>query len=482
MSRNLVAVPLDDSTGIAEALRQGDSATSRRRAIASFGKALRRGDTFQPTWDAVGGAAELARLMAEFSVRDVRAICRRLGRTASAEKARPERRAALSELVRLLYDGKLDDRPLRVFYQIIVPACTLDVVQEWERDRNVEWTSSQQRALSRGHRERQEKRFLGEVFSPDANSLKFKTEKGIFNGNLPFCEEILLTLVAKEGEIRVPPDFMDEFAMPLLMRLLSKDFDTETRDKFLDYVVQCLRKHKSHLADQLHTGKSGLIQYVVKRWDGAPLDRKKQMKVRLEQLLELLPTKNRPLNLASIHQLIRVPRSLNSEAGYELLQLIFRHVEGYGISFEDDSVSGIAQLRNLPVENDRWPAKLFFSIDVENARKLLEKLAQAYPSGDFLSIESDSSARSVLQQTRGLYEFGRGDVEIVRCLLARRSKAGAEDLAWLDRARVVVEERRKKAQQASESKDRAFWAKSALSLSIASGDYEIFGDTVLWSR
>ncbi|KAG7114227.1 hypothetical protein HYQ44_008929 [Verticillium longisporum] len=83
------------SIEIAESLRQSDRAGQRSNAIPTFGKYLRRGDRFQPTWDAIGGATGLASLMVEFSVRDVRAICHRLGRTATAQNARDERRIAM---------------------------------------------------------------------------------------------------------------------------------------------------------------------------------------------------------------------------------------------------------------------------------------------------------------------------------------------------------------------------------------------------
>ncbi|KAL6400023.1 hypothetical protein AUP68_17439 [Ilyonectria robusta] len=471
-----------DGSEIAEALRQTDSAQTRSAAIATFGKALRRGDRFRPVWDAVGGAAGLASLMAEFSVRDVRAVCWWLGCTASAEKARPERRAALGELVRLLYDESSDQRPLRPFYQNIIPACSLEVVQEWEDKHKVDWTTSQNKRLFYGHRHLYESKFLGVIFSPDAGDSKFETEKTLFCGNLLFCEEILQTLVTKEDHPRVPDDFMSAFAMPLLKRILKSRFNEETRNKFLDLVVQCLQKHVDLLATQLNLWKGGLIQYVIQRWNDAPTGSTEQLRAYLVQLVSFLPTKKRPLSLNSIHQAILSPRNLTPQTRYQLLRLLLRHMKGYVMDIEDDSEEGLARLRDLPVENDLWPATLFFSVDNEKALRLFNRLANTYPSGDFLSPASGSAGRTVLRQIRSLNEIGRGDTEVVRSLLMRDSKAKAEDPVSLERVRTLIHVRMKKAQQSRESQDRAFWAKSALNLCVATGDLETFGDTVLWAR
>lgn len=161
--------------------------------------------------------------MAEFSVRDVRAMCSLLGRTASAQKARTARRAGLREPLRLLCDRPMDDRPLSAFYQDIVPACSLEVVEEWERERGVEWTPRQLDRLFHGHREQHERKFLEDIFSLDAGGLAFSKERRLFRGNLAFNEQILQILFDKDPKptVRIPSDFMDELVKPLLKPLLK---------------------------------------------------------------------------------------------------------------------------------------------------------------------------------------------------------------------------------------------------------------------
>ncbi|KAF4975567.1 hypothetical protein FZEAL_7656 [Fusarium zealandicum] len=476
----------DHTSKIADNLRQTDSAKARRDAIRPFYKALRRGDQFQPAWDAIGGALGLANLMAEFSLQDVRMLCKWLGCTASAENARPERRAALGELVKLLRSGSTDDRPLRAVYQDTVPACNLDVVKGWESHGVIKWTRSQMKRLFLGHREQYEEKFLNDVFSPDSADMRFATEKRLFRGNLSFCEKILTTILAKPGHknVRIPFDFMDEFAMPLLKRLLKSRFDDETRNRYLYLVVQSIHKHKSSLTRQLNLLGGGVIQYTVQRWFEAPAgsETKGELTTYLVQLIELLQINEYPANMESVYSALLVSRKLNPEARYHLLRLLLRHMKGYGFDIEDDSESGLARLQKLPRKGDQWPAMLFFSIEPKKAVRLFNNLEKVYPQGNFLAPAPWSSTATIRRATKSPDEGGVGDVEVVRALLIRKSETGDEYPTWLDRARTLVHERKNKAQQSREPRQRVFWAKSSLDLCVAAGDLQLFGDTVIWAR
>ncbi|KAI8722435.1 hypothetical protein NCS52_00387400 [Fusarium sp. LHS14.1] len=475
-------MPRPDSSAIVGELRQTDSASKRQDAIRQFTKALRRGDRFQPTWDAVGGASGLAQLMAEFSVKDVRTMCKALGRTASAEKARSERRKALGELVELLCDSGQDDRPLREFYQNIVPACTMDVVEEWENQRDVEWTSPQQKRLSLGHREQHEKKFLEDIFSR-GKELTFLSQRRLFCGNMAFTEEILNTLLAKEGDIRVPNDFVDELVMPLLKRLLKRRYNHETRQKYLHLVVKCIQKHKKIISNQLSLFHViGPVQYTIDQWYESPMDSdvKELFKSDLIQLVELSPANQRRDGIDSLRDVMAISKKLNPEARYDLLRLLFLRAKGYNkIDIDDGSDSGLDRLKKLTTEKGLWPADLFLAVDSKKAMQLFERLDKAHPSSDFLSPGSDYS---IIAQRQRPDISTYADVEVARALLIRTSKTENEHEGWLQRTRALIQERRVNSQQARDPALRAFWAMSALNLCVAASDIETFGDTVLWAR
>ncbi|MBE3044077.1 hypothetical protein IMZ48_16200 [Candidatus Bathyarchaeota archaeon] len=148
--------------------------------------------------------------MAELSLAGIRTICRHLGSTASALSARPERHAALAELVRLLHGdehAQRDPRPLRVYYRDLVPVCGLDLVREWDDDGRAEWSRFQRACLIASHRGWHEQRFLKDISSSAgaAPRTSFSAERRLFQGDLPFSTIILETLIANnEAELGRP--------------------------------------------------------------------------------------------------------------------------------------------------------------------------------------------------------------------------------------------------------------------------------------
>ncbi|KAF4968295.1 hypothetical protein FSARC_4240 [Fusarium sarcochroum] len=470
-----------NETKIVEDLRQAQSAKKRKYAIPQFTKALRREDRFQQAWDAVGGASGLASLMAEFNIRDLRDLCKRLGHTASAQKLQPQRRAALGELVTILYQGREDDRPLNNIYQNIVPACNLELVQKYEKDRDIKWTPPQEKRLFLGHRDQHERKFLDEIFSKDKN-LMFNQQRKLFRGNISFTEKILTTLLAKEGKVHVPSDLIDEVAMPLLRRLLKSRYDDKTRQKYLHLVLQCIQKHQEASAGQINLSQGGLLHYTVDRWYEAPSDSesKQQFKSSLVHAIELVPTSKNPIRLDSIHQAVLVSRRLDLGARYEFFRLLLLHLKDYGVDVEGDSEQDLARLKQSTKE-DTWPSPLFFSIDLKKSLRLFEKLDKLFPSSDFLSHAGHDG--TVLRQTQENHKYsGLGDVEITRALLIRKSKTQDEHQGWIERACTLINERRTNAQQCREAVDRAYWARKALNLCVAAGDLETLNDTIVWAQ
>ncbi|SCO87129.1 uncharacterized protein FRV6_11256 [Fusarium oxysporum] len=465
---------------IIDDLRQTESATKRKLTIRQFTKALRREDRFQQAWDAAGGASGLARLMAEFSIRDVRDMCKRLGSTASAQKAQSQRRAALGELVTILYEGREDDRSLTSFYQDIVPACNLELVKKFEKDRKIEWTPPQTKRLFLGHREQHEDNFLSEILCKDKN-IRFYQHRRLFRGNIAFCEKILTTLLAKEGKIHVPSDLIDEVAMPVLKRLLKSRYDDERRIKYLSLVLQCTQKHEEEISQQLVLRQGGLLQYTVDRWakaaDGS--ESKRQYQARLVQAIQLLPKEKSPIELERIRQTLWVPWELDIDGRYDFFRLFIQHHKDYKIDIESDSEQDLARLKDLPER--AWPSDLFFTINYKKSLQLFEKLESLFPKNNFLQVANQSG--TILNQSQGhIKHSGFGDVEIVRALLIRKSNTQDEHQGWLDHAIGLINERKTNAQQAREAVERAYWARAALNLCVAIGDLQTLNDTIIWSR
>ncbi|KAF5000837.1 hypothetical protein FGRMN_1445 [Fusarium graminum] len=471
-------MPRPDASEIVQDLRQNHSAKTRKYAIPKFIKALRRGDRFQPTWDAIGGASGLASTMADFSIKDLREMCKRLGCTASARHARHQRRAALDELVAILYQGREDDRPLSHFYQGIVPGCSTELVQRYEKDKKIEWTPQQTRRLFLGHREEHEFKFLDEIFSD--KKLGFYPQRKLFLGNVAFTERILTTLLAADGKVYIPSDLISELVMPLFKRLSKRHFDENTRNKYLDLVLRCIRKHKEAVTPQLDLTQGSLLQYTVDRWGGAAQgsDNKRQLEAYLVQAIELSMPEKMPSGFESTHRVICTSRRLSQEDKYDFFRLLLLHTKAYRIDIENDSEQNVDRLKQFP--RHAWPSSLFFDMDYKRSLILFEKLDRLFPQSEFLIPGGDGT---VLSQTQGRIKHSpSGDVEIVRALLIRKSKTQDEHPGWHDRTGALIDERKTNAQQSREAVERAYWAKSALHLCAAFGDLNTLRETAIWCR
>ncbi|KAM0355725.1 hypothetical protein ACHAPU_000111 [Fusarium lateritium] len=471
-------MPRPDASEIAQDLRQNHSAKARKYAIPQFIKSLRRADRFQPTWDAIGGASGLARVLADFSIKNLGEICRRLGCTSSAVLVRPQRRAALDELVEILYEGREDDRPLSRFYQCILPGCSTELVQRYEKEKKVEWTHQQSRRLFLGHREEHEVKFLDEVFSD--KKITFHAQRELFLGNVAFTERILTTLLTAGGRVYVPLDLISELVKPSFKLLSKKRFDEDTRNKYLDLVLRCIWKHKEVITPQLNVTQGSLLQYTVDRWGGAVQgsDNKRQIEAYLVQAIELSMPERMPHDFESTHRVIRVSQKLSQEDRYDFFRLLLLHTKGCRIDIENESEQDLNRLKQFP--RHAWPSSLFFDIDHKRSLLLFEKLDRLFPQSEFL-ISGDNG--TVLAQTQGRIKHSpSGDVEIVRALLVRKSKTQDEHPGWHDRTRALIEERKTNAQQSREALERAYWAKSALHLCVAFGDLDTLHETMIWCR
>ncbi|KAF4338472.1 hypothetical protein FBEOM_7617 [Fusarium beomiforme] len=465
---------------IVEDLRQTESAQKRKHAIRRFTKALRRGDRFQPAWDAAGGASGLARLMAEFSIRDVHSMCKGLGCTASAQKAQPQRRAALGELVTILYEGQEDNRPLTKLYQNIIPACNLELVLKFEEEKNIEWTPPQIKRLFLGHREQHEDNFLDEILSEDKN-IRFKDYRRLFRGNIAFCEKILTTIRENKDGVHVPSDLLDEVAMPVLKRLLKSRYDEYTRLKFLALVLHTIRSHEEAISRQLTLMKGSLLHYAVDQWAKAKegTENKLQYEASMTQVIEILPSKKPPVDLEAIHRVLWLSWELDNDGRYELLQNFLYYHRDYDFDIEGKEEEDIQGFLELPER--AWPSELFFSINYKKSLQLFEKLESVFPRHNFLQVANHNG--TILNQSQGhIRHSGYGDAEIVRALLIRKSNTQDEHSGWLDRAINLINERKTNAQQAREAAERAYWATTALNLCVAFGDLQTLNDNITWSR
>lgn len=155
------------------------------------------------------------------------------------------------------------------------------------------------------------------------------------------------------------------------------------------------------------------------------------------------------------------------EKRQRMLQLYCLHVvkDGCDIFAED--------ARFVAFANSPWPHEVFNHLEVEQSTRLLKELEAVNLEYNFL--EAPSSEVSILgcREVAGRKNFN------VSLLLTQLQR---EDPENRQRARETVDELRRKAATAREQADRAEFAEAASAYAIATGDLDLYGDTIFWQQ
>lgn len=459
-------------------LRKNGDNYARRQAMRAFAKNLRKRDGFHPSWEAVGGAQGLANLMAEFSVQHVRMLCRFLGRTGPAAYLRVERRAALTQLVQILASGETDARPLRNFYQAIVPACEPEFVKTWELQ--TAWTGPQKRQMWLADRQQYEELFLERLFSESSRTdpNTFQQNARLFRGNLPFCEVILRRLASTTSEqFHLPSDFVVCFLIPLLKKLSNKHRKSlrDEKNKFLGLINECFIAYPQLSESYLDLkNPRGLLLLILKQIISTPRDRDLLI-MHLKALLVLAQTKD-----VWIGDICAIPylRNCTPQLRFDLICMLLIHCKEYAVDVKNISLVAEQRIVTATQKGKLWPAQFFLSIPSQEALALFGHLRRLHQGRSFISPAL--VANSVLCQLHNP-DAKEVDLEIFQTVLEQKKAPRSE--VWAARGVYpMIAVRKKAASESREPRHRAFWAKSALRLCIATGDFELLQDTIVWAR
>ncbi|GKT65434.1 DNA-binding protein HEXBP [Colletotrichum tofieldiae] len=477
----------NDAQSIIQALRQSDSRFERHIAIRAFLKAMRSLETMNPVWNDAGGAGGVAAIMNNLSVDEIKVLCNGLAKTASLPRGQSERHHRLTELMRILgadasqSKDNPDTRPLLRYYKRILPACSTKRVAEHE-ETTPEWTSRQRSILLRTHPAIYETKFLKTIFSnKDSKSMEIDedTWSNLINNNFGFGKVLLLRFLESGDELPVTPDaFMHTLAQPLTRRLRRRRPATEPDLPFeiLELLTRLVHRH-SALAELLSESLTGVIFYVVKFWEKSRSGRP-QVEQHLIKLIKLVPD----TRFKSADRIVPFLRAVSPAISYRLFQLLIQNLKYYGFHIDCTSRETDGSFTKL---KGPWPASLFtttFGIkDREASFRLFQRLMALIPDGSFLGPSNEAEI-SILEHCRDP-EFNRGDLEVLQILLMRTSTTTpghGQDVAGI--IDTSLQERKKKASSSRDWETRAFWAISALNMSIASGSLDVYAETLLWAR
>ncbi|CAG9995709.1 unnamed protein product [Clonostachys byssicola] len=441
--------------------------------------------TFKPTWNSIGGAQGLVSLMAELSLKDIRALCTAIQKTAKSapdnSPLRAERQEHMSELLQLLCskDSNPDQRPLRSVYARIAPACTPAVAQEWAtkiEQREVEDATG---AVIRGLREAHWDVFRQTTFEKtfsDGWRLDLKPLK-------PFCDrdfDFLLTVVQKLSELDslrgLPPSEFLTFVAPFARRASKLK---QHLAQFWTLINECLRKHDSLRAQILPCKTmwhrpAGLISPALMAWrhdsnNGYGDDH-------LATLIGFIHK-----NMCTPVLLVELTSTVSPSMRYPLTRLFFKH----GVPYQFD-LGPPLHTQSAMLSNVKLPTALLENLPEVEALNLFERWLEANPDLQF--IHGHGSNRGSLISCYLDPELNIPDVHIMRALLIRQAQ-GNDTVLPIDPSAVLenlrneeLERRRREAMRGQDSAKRGFYAQSAMALSIALGDVKLMTETLVWCR
>ncbi|PVH81541.1 hypothetical protein DL98DRAFT_531174 [Cadophora sp. DSE1049] len=444
----------------------------------------------EETWDGVGGMPGILALLKEFSVLEVNMCLARFSRWQNGPD-RIEKQAKVTELLQSLLPSNYpeapfqssEERPFRESYGSLLPGCTSKFVENMIHNSGPVEIRSQSDIL-REHYQLLRQRCLESLFdstksctdvmtylqplirsAPDIPSNKVK-----FSESMAFSL-LILEKLASQPEITPPFTGLTDLIEPLVRRMQKRTVDLATTKDVLELALKYLSAHPEEARHiTFHPFTRHRLMYACVRLWAASLSHQQEAEALLESVLGMVPAEQRRNLIHYSIVISTVPKPLR----YRLLKLMFLHIGDESIDIEDSE-----SLKSTAI------SMIFFDLPPDEASQLLIRLQKVNPWKDFLakgrlshplSQQLPSANPDILLN---LLEADRpGVLERATCWLSDVSHAISE----LIFSSAAVEDAKSKSVKSQEQVDRAFHAKSALSLAISSGSLELYGETLLWAR
>ncbi|KAF1961014.1 hypothetical protein CC80DRAFT_590316 [Byssothecium circinans] len=459
-------------TTIKQALGQKMSVLIRFSALKRLAKCLlsRR---WKETWDGLGGVSGLLQLFSDLSEREVKEACRTIGYCArGADKE--EKRKCIAEFFRALQPRLFaaphkvsDQRPLQKHFQVLLPACTEDMVSRFIEG-GLEGVKSSRRRHFLEHQpavlQEHALKYVREGHSTGKEWLAplllqypsaTTSVKGL-SASMLFSLNVLEVLTNQENNPLRGEKFFTELATPLLKRARRKRIGWEITHRIVEWVVECLEKHGG--MKELDYERQGFMHLVGQCWAHRPTLFAKSF-----ETLIAGSTKGSKQRMTS--GFIRIQHGIRQCRVYALLEFCLKAV---GCDLENPE--------HLKECFGMISYDLLYKLPPRQALDLLTRLRNAKGAENL--VGQGPYFDSLLGHI-ALANDGTGDPGMWRTVLLQRSgyQQAAEDLAS-----KLIQIHKKKAMSGSTPEQRATFAKSVLFYAVASGSLDMYGKELMWAR
>ncbi|KAJ8106773.1 hypothetical protein ONZ43_g6946 [Nemania bipapillata] len=505
--------------GWAQTWQDDFNCLSRLVALRDFGKAMGDPAKWKQSWEDGGGTSGILYLLASASVTEVKAFCDAIKRSNRRGKKSSDRERAVDELVMALLPQHYpsaalrthDKRPLQKLYGRMLRGCSSSFVE------GVLDAQDKSNPLF-------QKLDLPKLLCTHGDMLKRRlTNYLIHEGPRPSQPEIALSF--REFVFREPPypgtqpnmSASMEFALELLQARITLDCTAQRwpRDiSELEVLMSVYRRlvRRSRSTDKTFLFKLGLKLIglkpefklskdagvlwtaIVALWKKSPGQYEELLSqgIRLglrgsRDVLRMIATlwKDDPdqyehLLVQSLReglggsakkisegylQTIHHYTEISPELRWRLLRLYCQHVPQKGIDIETS-----ADFECLA--NQQWSFEVFDKLERQHAILLLKRLYESNPNFNFLLAPVGyKSIYSTHDAPRPNF-----NVDLLLTVYQRN------DANTQQKARDEVDQLRQRAATSREQGVRALYAKASAHYAIATGDLEVYAETLLWQH
>ncbi|KAI1073782.1 hypothetical protein F5B20DRAFT_586887 [Whalleya microplaca] len=405
------------------------------------------------------------------SVNDVNLLCRKIKGSSTARGSLNQRQQRIAELFEALHNVKgdkpavpknPDDRPLKSYYNKIVPACASETVLA---------IASQDLPLRKNDCQAHEKayqiRFLAAIFPEEGAGEKITSYKSVLEASsLDFSLEVLEKFSNSPTALKANAgNLIRDMAYPLARRLRNRRAKVDVQIRFYNLIIQCIHKEPS-ISEELDRH---LIRCAIQAWKRSRRG-KDAMDNILGTLIGFQPEKNE-FSLKAYDGIAEELRHVGPGQRFDLLQLFLQNVKSLKIHIDfshpnNENVRSLTQL---------WNPELFFQLPKAISIRLFDYLRNLHPDGKFVNILPLSRG------TSGKKNYCDLDI-LFAWLHSREHGRHLSAGAWLEHTIKNLEERKDKAVLARDRYLRARLIRSILDLSTASGSLDLYADTTLWTN
>ncbi|KAI1753658.1 hypothetical protein F4782DRAFT_495257 [Xylaria castorea] len=493
----------------------------RLLAIRNFGKSMINPANWKQSWEDGGGTSGILYLLSSASVTEVKAFCHVIRASNCRSKKSSDRERAVEELVMALLPQHYpstelrtrDKRPLQKFYGRMLRGCSSNFVErilDAQDKSNPLFQQLDLRKLLVAHGDMLKRHLTNYLIHEGPRPSKseidiclreFVSREPPHPGTQPkmsksmqFALELLQARVTlKCTAQRWPRDISElEVLMSIYRRLTKKSRSAdktlliklglqliELRPEFKlssdagvlwTTVLTLWKKHPRQYEDLLSQGirlglrgSESVLSVVATKWKE---DTYQYEHLLIQGLRQGLGGSAEKMSEGYLKTISGIPRAeLSSELRWRLLRLYCQHVPQKGIDIEMSS-----DFRCFA--NQEWSFEIVDELKREHAVIFLDHLYKANPNFDFL--QPPRGYKSIYSMRKA----PRRNFNVELLLTAHhRGDADAQQ-----RARDEVDQLRKKAATSREQEDRALFAKASAHYAIATGDLEVYSETLLWQQ